>query len=641
MALGFVVVPGSRYWNLHNPNVFLGEFPINTQKATMGERKTGIFDTKERNKLRMLPMFSTKDQRNYDDDSITSNLDIQNSKTTMIQSEDVSDTYPTPQQHEYYLTFPQSSMSKLMQMTKGQYVASKSFEATTLDGTTSSFRVLLYPRGCQATTTRRNRSSDVVGIYLQLLQSNNTRGVVDSTFDLRLLGNQQGNNHPRKFHVQWSGGMRLVNASTNQGTQNNPIWGLLQTSFLRRSSVASDFGGPIMLTSMLPEFMGASRTEEDEELDENNNADECVEEIDQLQCYVRLTIHPPKNVHNTTSISQLRTTSTPSAKLSRNTLLSSQISDIRHFYAPSSSNLNDAIKSNEDYVRVGNVVVPVIDKWEQREIMFRLGVYPGVEYRILRIFSNDGKEIFYSEPNAVYELKPIYPLVEELERPWPVLVEESKIPKLLTTTMYNNISAGASLATAFFGLLTAYTISQLISIFVIPSKSMDPTLQVGDVLLVEKVTPRLLKRNNHPGDIVLFHPPRKLQDIVAASGGRINDRDLFIKRVLAKPGDVVNVKANGDITLNGQPPKERRDLCGAEPLKLIERYVTAGESVIQDNEIFVSGDCSSVSVDSRVWGPLSTEEVIGKPLFRIWPVERIGSISKLPLLDISEHDWRD
>mmetsp|Transcript_15895 Transcript_15895/g.23073 ORF Transcript_15895/g.23073 Transcript_15895/m.23073 type:complete len:91 (-) Transcript_15895:671-943(-) len=65
------------------------------------------------------------------------------------------------------------------------------------------------------------------------------------------------------------------------------------------------------------------------------------------------------------------------------------------------------------------------------------------------------------------------------------------------------------------GLFTAFIISQLIYLFVIPSRSMDPTLEVGDVLVVEnKVTSRAMKDNNRKGDIVLFHPPSRLQQIV-------------------------------------------------------------------------------------------------------------------------------
>lgn len=168
---------------------------------------------------------------------------------------------------------------------------------------------------------------------------------------------------------------------------------------------------------------------------------------------------------------------------------------------------------------------------------------------------------------------------------------------------------------------------------------MDPTLQVGDVLLVEKVTPRILGGNKRIGDVVLFSPPTRLREIVSSSGGRITDRDLFVKRIAAGPGDTVSVDPSGAVKVNNVPTAERRDLCGAEPLRLIEKYIQPGSFTVQDQQVVVLGDCSSVSIDSRVWGPLTADEIVGRPLFRIWPLERMGPVPSLPSL--SEADWTD
>ena len=94
-------------------------------------------------------------------------------------------------------------------------------------------------------------------------------------------------------------------------------------------------------------------------------------------------------------------------------------------------------------------------------------------------------------------------------------------------------------------------------------------------LLVEKVSPRILGRvtSEKVGDVVLFSPPTRLRDIVSSSGGRIADRDLFVKRIAAGPGDTVTVESSGAIQINGNAPKENRDMCGAEPLRLIERFI--------------------------------------------------------------------
>lgn len=264
--------------------------------------------------------------------------------------------------------------------------------------------------------------------------------------------------------------------------------------------------------------------------------------------------------------------------------------------------------------------------------MFQLGIYPGVEYRIMRVLL-ENKDVFYSQPKATYELKPIYALVPQLERPWPVRVEEQEIPKLVTSNMYNTISALGSVLVAVTGLLLAFAISQAVSLFVIPSRSMEPTLQVGDVLLVDKITPRFVTA--HTGDIVLFHPPERLQEIV-----RINDRDLFVKRVAAQPGDVFAVDGLGNVQVNGGPsPNNLASLCTAEPLRLIERYVQRTPDVtIPPKQVAVLGDCSSVSIDSRVWGLLPMGNIAGRPLIRLWPLERFGPIRPLPSI---HNDWSD
>ena len=130
---------------------------------------------------------------------------------------------------------------------------------------------------------------------------------------------------------------------------------------------------------------------------------------------------------------------------------------------------------------------------------------------------------------------------------------------------------------------------------------MDPTLAVGDVLLVEKFRSKTGVAPKR-GEIVLFSPPASLQSLVKSNGGRISDRDLFVKSVVAVGGDSVEVGGSGSVTVNGGratgPP---RDLCEAEPLGLIQKMVKSGESEVSEGDVFVLGDCSDVSVDSRVW----------------------------------------
>ena len=139
----------------------------------------------------------------------------------------------------------------------------------------------------------------------------------------------------------------------------------------------------------------------------------------------------------------------------------------------------------------------------------------------------------------------------------------------------------------------------------------------------------------------MFSPPSELRKIVDANGGKLTSRDLFVKRIAGQSGDTISVDANGHVDINGQPAPGRRDLCEAEPLRLIEKYVKARKETLQSGEFFVMGDCSSVSIDSRVWGPLQSSDIVGKPILRLWPIDRFGSLSTLQPMTTVTESWVD
>ena len=516
------------------------------------------------------------------------------------------------------LTFP--SYLELMDCAVGECVTSETFMCGN-----SAFCVKLYPRGGGSGTSSSSTSTTVtgkpseqgfgmaykvlpllganekrnqrVGMYLQYLGSE----TVDATFALRLKGNQRGG---RRFDVEWRAGMRFVSSDS-------------ETCLAQGQ--ANDFGSHLMQTPLLQEFMGIS-----------NN---------QLDDPSPLTANVEVIIHDTEKERTIQRGGEPSIGTAVRKQDDKAISlwgrigkDIR---VPEGSDTKE-MGHDGGQVRVGKVVVPLLSMLSQRPKMFELGAYPGVEYRILRILDPNGQERFTSCPGCEYEMRPIYPLVAQLERPWPVRVPEVDIPRLYTPNMYNAVSAIGSLLTAVTGLATAFLVSQAISLFFIPSRSMDPTLQVGDVLLVDKVSPRILQHNRKKGDIVLFSPPAELRDIVAANGGTLTRRDLFVKRIAAQSGDTVTVNTAGHVQVNGQPVVGRRDLCEAEPLRLIERYVKAKERTLAKDELFVMGDCSSVSIDSRVWGPLHSSEIVGRPLLRLWPLDRFGPLASLQPLTTME-----
>ena len=142
----------------------------------------------------------------------------------------------------------------------------------------------------------------------------------------------------------------------------------------------------------------------------------------------------------------------------------------------------------------------------------------------------------------------------------------------------------------------------------IPSGSMLPTLELQDRVLVEKVRPKL-GQSLPLGTIVVFHPPEAL----LAAG--YDSKAALIKRVVAQAGDVVEVK-DGQLYRNGEAALEP---WLAEPMDY--RF---GPVTVPAGNLLVLGDNRNASLDSHLWGPLPSQEVIGTALVRYWPLNRIG-----------------
>ena len=145
--------------------------------------------------------------------------------------------------------------------------------------------------------------------------------------------------------------------------------------------------------------------------------------------------------------------------------------------------------------------------------------------------------------------------------------------------------------------------------FYIPSGSMEPTLMIGDRIIVSK-----LSYDFHPvhrGDIIVFHAPAREAAVCADP----EVRDL-VKRVIGLPGETISSSGNS-VLINGKPIAQ--PWFPATPLG-----APITPTKIPSNSYFVMGDNRANSCDSRMWGTLTKSAIIGHVIFRIWPLSQIG-----------------
>ncbi len=142
----------------------------------------------------------------------------------------------------------------------------------------------------------------------------------------------------------------------------------------------------------------------------------------------------------------------------------------------------------------------------------------------------------------------------------------------------------------------------------VDGRSMVPTFHNGDYILTDKISYRF-----HPpkrGDIIVFHPP-------------MDERVEYIKRIIGVPGDRVMVK-NQKVWLNGKPLDEPYTNDGVTPA---DAFLKEGLEVdVPSNNYIVMGDNRLHSSDSRRWGFITGDEIIGRVFFRYFPLNRFGII---------------
>jgi signal peptidase I len=213
--------------------------------------------------------------------------------------------------------------------------------------------------------------------------------------------------------------------------------------------------------------------------------------------------------------------------------------------------------------------------------------------------------------------RPSAPSAEETDPP------KSRLNSIVELVVIVLVAVGLALAIQAF----------IIKPYKIPSRSMEPTLEVGQRVLVDRIGMHFSEPKI--GEVVVFHPPKDAEQQVCGPaphmvtpGGAACDAPEpeeasvnFIKRIVAGPGDTIYIK-EGHAYVNGKREKDPYITpCGSSsecnfptPIK-----IPAGHW-------FMMGDNRGESDDSRFWGPVPTSWIIGQAFFTYWPPDRIGSL---------------
>ena len=342
------------------------------------------------------------------------------------------------------------------------------------------------------------------------------------------------------------------------------------------------------------------------------------------------------------------------------------------------------IKDIRQNISLYDTIVPVIGRRNttkdfilKRSELFQIGFYPGVEYRILNIsdslikYDDDMATVFSDEfsntissstsatrTNRVLTVRPAYKLIPQLERDWPVNIPISLAPLIVTKGMYNTLTVITSFSIAFSLFMASFLLSNLFTLSVVNSKSMIPTILPKDVILVEKITPAFKRLFHIPitrkNDVIFFSAPSNFNQYIDRNNNNLKLSNQKASDSTASSSSNSGIKISASISNSGDVLKKEKPSYANDKFYYLKPVVDKSTLLVKrvndinptrlmttdsrsDNNLLeeiklddniicidVRGDNPPVSLDSRQWGCLSPDNIVGTPVLRILPLSRFG-----------------
>lgn len=145
--------------------------------------------------------------------------------------------------------------------------------------------------------------------------------------------------------------------------------------------------------------------------------------------------------------------------------------------------------------------------------------------------------------------------------------------------------------------------------FIVSGASMEPNFWNGDYLIVDELS--LLLRNPERSEVVILKLP--------------GNSSFFIKRVVGLPNEKLEIK-EGKIRVFNEKNKDgfvlKEKYIGEAPITYPDAKIS-----LKENEYFLMGDNREKSLDSRIWGSVSKNNIVGRAFIRLWPIESISFVT--------------